>query len=106
MPYETAMNSLSLSRRRFLITVAAATTAPALLRAREPNDKLNIAVIGCGGRGAGNLQSVSTENIVALCDVNEHALDAAAAKHPAARKYTDFRKLYDDAKGIDAVVVS
>jgi predicted dehydrogenase len=100
------MNSLLLPRRRFLAGIIASATAPAFLGARSPNEKLNIAVIGCGGRGAGNLKSVSTENIVALCDVNQAVLDAAAAKHPGARTYTDFRKLYDDSKGIDAVVVS
>lgn len=99
------------TRRQFLETTALGTTsvvlgAPALLRAASPNDKLNIAIVGCGGRGASNLADVSSENIVALCDVNERNLDAAANKFPDARKYIDFRKLYDDAKDIDAVVVS
>jgi predicted dehydrogenase len=100
------MTSIPLSRRRFLLGLAASATAPALLAARSPNEKLNIAVIGCGGRGAGNLDSVKTENIVALCDVNQHALDAAAVKHPQARKYKDFRQIFDHANDIDAVVVS
>src|SRR4051794_1209083 len=100
------MNSLPLSRRRFIVGVMASATAPAFLRAASANERLNIAVIGCGGRGAGNLESVSTQNIVALCDVNQQALAAAAAKHPGARTYQDFRKLYDQAKDIDAVVVS
>ena len=101
----------SLSRRRFLKTAAAAGTAatfgaPAILRARNLNEKLNIAVIGCGGRGGSNLRSVSSENIVALCDVNQQNLNRAAAKHPNARKAVDFRKLYDHANEFDAVVVS
>jgi predicted dehydrogenase len=50
--------------------------------------------------------SVSSENIVALCDVNARNLDAAAAKHPGARKFADFRKVFDHAKEFDAVVVS
>lgn len=89
-------------------TILVSATAPALLRgADSPNNKLNIAVIGCGGRGSGNLAEVSSENIVALCDVNERALDAAAVKHPNARRFTDFRKLYDTVSNqIDAVVVS
>ena len=99
------------TRRQFLETTGLATAAvmvgfPALLRARSPNDKLNIAVIGCGGRGADNLAEVSSENIVALCDVNERNLDAAATKFPKARKYIDFRKLYDDTEDIDSVVIS
>jgi predicted dehydrogenase len=77
-----------------------------VLHAASPNEKLNIAIIGCGGRGAGNMASVSSENIVALCDVNQRALDAAMAKHPAARACNDFRRVYDQADAFDAVVVS
>jgi predicted dehydrogenase len=100
-----------LNRRRFLksSTVAAGTFllgAPALLHARGLNEKLNIAIIGAGGRGAANTQSVSGENIVALCDVSESNLNQAAEKYPKARKYVDFRKLYVEANDIDAVVVS
>ena len=98
------------SRRTFLSQTGALTAVtfgfPAIISAQSPNRKLNIAVIGSGGRGAGNLAEVSSENIVALCDVNERNLDAAATKHPKARKYIDFRKLYDEANDIDAVVVS
>lgn len=107
-----AFPSPSPSRRGFLKTTAVATGSvvfgvPALLRGQSLNNKLNIAVIGCGGRGGSNLKEVSaTENIVALCDVNENNLNAAAAKLPGARKFTDFRKLYDEIKNFDAVVVS
>jgi hypothetical protein len=69
------------------------------------NEKLNIAIIGAGGRGATNIKEVGSENIVALCDVNEEHLNAAASKLPKARTYVDFRKLYDESKDIDAVVV-
>src|SRR5947207_1169560 len=105
-PTRNAMISPSLTRRRFLLGVMASSAAPALLSAPSPNEKLNLAIIACGGRGGANLHSVSSENIVALCDVNQAALEAAAVKHPKARKYQDFRKLYDEAKDIDAVVVS
>ncbi|HTG44239.1 MAG TPA: Gfo/Idh/MocA family oxidoreductase [Verrucomicrobiae bacterium] len=98
------------SRRTFLRYSATATAAiaaaPAVLSARSPNDKLNLAIIGCGGRGASNLGDVSSENVVALCDVNEKNLNAAAQKHPSARKYIDFRELYEREKDFDAVVVS
>jgi predicted dehydrogenase len=83
--------------------LAAHATAAA---ARSPNEKLNIAVIGAGGRGAENAKAVSGENIVALCDVDETRLGPAAEKYAGARKYRDFRKLFDEAKDIDAVVVS
>lgn len=100
-----------LNRRGFLgqslaMATGATLAAPALLRGRDLNGKLNLAVIGTGGRGGSNLASVASENIVALCDVFEPALGRAAVQHPQARKYTDFRRLFDDARDIDAVVVS
>jgi predicted dehydrogenase len=98
------------TRRQFGLQLAGAAagviSAPAILRGRNLNEKLNIAVIGVGGRGAANLHDVSSENIVALCDVFEPALDDAARDHPRARRLRDFRKLYDHASDFDAVVVS
>src|SRR5262245_14396588 len=95
------------TRRQFLSRAAAVGAlslagAPAILRGRNLNEKLNIAIIGSGGRGAGNLQAVARENIVALCDVFEPNLNRAAAEHPSARKFADFRRLYDHAKEFDA----
>ena len=102
--------SSSLTRRQFLKTsvVAGASTMflPALVSARSPNEKLNIAIIAAGGRGAGNTAEVASENIAALCDVNGNALAEAARRFPKARTYQDFRKLYDEASDIDAFVVS
>src|SRR5262245_17065633 len=100
-----------LNRRQFLRTSAASAAvlgAPAFIRARNPNEQLNIAILGCGGRGAANLGGVSSENIVALCDVNETNLNKAASGRPQAKKFRDFRKLYDSLKDseFDAVVVS
>ncbi|MGC8640351.1 MAG: Gfo/Idh/MocA family protein [Isosphaeraceae bacterium] len=85
---------------------AGAFAFPAVVRGGNLNEKLNIAVIGVGGRGGANLADVSSENIVALCDVYEPAVERAAAKHPKARKCRDFRKVYDHAGEFDAVVVS
>lgn len=105
--------SRSLNRRQFLASSAAVAGAsvlgfPNILRGQNLNDKLNIAVIACGGRGRANLQSVKSENIVALCDVNERAIEAAKRDHPNAKTFKDFRKLYDTLKEseYDAVVVS
>jgi predicted dehydrogenase len=102
-----------LSRRRFLKSSAAGIAAstflagaPAFLRGRDLNNKLNIAAIGVGGRGGGNLGSVSGENIVAVCDVNEANLNKAGAAHEKARKEQDYRRLFDRDKEFDAVVVS
>ncbi len=103
-----------ITRRRFLHTtggaLAGASTLgfPAIVSARSPNDKLNIAVIGSGGRGGRNLSEMekSGEHIVALCDVNAHNLVKAAEKHPQARRYKDYRVLFEKTDDIDAVVVS
>jgi len=92
----------------------AALGAPALLRSASPNEKINLAFIGVGGRGGANLRimtdpkSAAANNVqvVALCDVNNHNLEQAAKKFPQARKITDFRRLYDGPHDFDAVVVS
>lgn len=98
------------SRRTFIRSTAAVAgalyaTGPAILRG-QPGDKLRLAVIGCGGRGADNLKEVSGEHIAALCDVNRNTLARAAAAHPGARTDVDFRRLFDRASEFDAVVVS
>lgn len=98
-------------RRDFLRRTALATAgywlAEGISRAdRSPNEKLNIGIIGAGGRGAANTASVASQNIVALCDVDEQNLGKAAAKFPRARTYVDFRRLLDAAKDLDAIVVS
>ena len=99
-----------MTRRSFLrasaLAAGAVIGAPAIVRGQNLNSLLNIAVIGCGGRGAGNLQEVRNENIVALCDVNAKNLDRVAPQFPKAEKFGDFRKLYDKSKMFDAVVVS
>ncbi len=97
------------TRRQFGLALASGTAAllaPAIVRGRNLNDRLNIAMIGVGGRGSDNLRGVASENIVALCDVFEPYLNRAGAKCPHARHYQDFRRLYDDAHAFDAVVVS
>jgi predicted dehydrogenase len=72
-----------------------------------PNDRLNVAVIGAGGQGGGNLGQVArTENIVALCDVDERRAAGAFKAHPRATIYHDFRVMLEKQKDIQAVVVS
>ncbi|MGI6415257.1 MAG: Gfo/Idh/MocA family protein [Thermoguttaceae bacterium] len=99
-----------LSRRRFVKLAAAGASSlvalPGFLRAQNPNGKLNIAIIAAGGRGAGNTSGVSSENIVALCDVYEPRLKQAAEKYPQAKCFKDFRKIFDRPDDFDAVVVS
>jgi len=95
------------TRRNFLQNSAAAglamAAAPAILSARNPNEKLNVAAIGVGGRGWGDLNAVKSENIVALCDVSANNLRRAAKSFPKAKTYVDWRKCLDQ-KDIDAVV--
>ena len=105
------MTTKRFNRRSFLKTsatigAAATLSAPNILRGRNLNEKLNIAMIGSGGRGRRNLAEFKSENIVALCDVNENNLNAAAQQFPKARKAADFRKLFDHQKEFDAVVIS
>jgi len=76
-----------------------------LMAGRSPSEKLNIAIIGVAGRGGGNMDSVKGENIVAVCDLNEKNLAAAAKQFPNAKTYIDWRKCLDQ-KDIDAVVCS
>ncbi|WP_165070793.1 Gfo/Idh/MocA family protein [Paludisphaera rhizosphaerae] len=109
MADESTISPTRVSRRRFHQTAALALgafAAPAVVRGRNLNEKLDIACIGVGGRGASNLKDVGGENIVALCDVYDAAVARAADKHPGAKQYRDFRKLFDDLKSYDAVVVS
>ena len=99
-----------LTRRGFTKTVAGAMVGTiavlTLLRGQDLNNKLDIAIIGGGGRGAANTRGVSSENIVALCDVNENNLNKAAQRHPKAVKEVDFRRIFDHHNKFDAVVAS
>jgi len=76
-------------------------------RHTAPSEKLNIAGIGVGGQGASDLGNVSSENIVALCDVDWRHAGGTFRRYPNASKYRDFRKMLDkEDKNIDAVVVA
>lgn len=110
------MNSRSIhSRRRFIQgTLCAAGGAlagiPAVVSARSPNSKMNVACIASGGRGGSHVSEskkmADLVELVALCDVNSQALDRAAAQFPQARKYKDFRELHAKMDDIDAVFVA
>lgn len=83
---------------------AMSTPAWAYRRILGSNNRLNIGAIGVGGRGAGDLDAVGSENIVALCDVDRNALDAAANRYSGAKKYADYRSLLEQSD-LDAVVI-
>ncbi len=99
------------TRRKFLKTAAVAGAGLVILKSgtlkaqQSPNGKLGMAIIGVGGRGAGNLKGVQSERIVALCDTNEEVLKKAAQQFPDAKTYVDWRKCLEQ-KDIDAVVCS
>jgi len=108
------MAKQEISRRRFLNTTAAAAVFTIVPRHvlggpgyTPPSEKLNIACIGAGGKGRSDIANISTENIVALCDVDEKRAAPTFKKYPKVKKYKDFRKMLEkEYKNIDAVTVS
>jgi predicted dehydrogenase len=104
----------TVSRRRFLhrtFVAAAVSLVPAHVLGRgaeaSPSAKLNLACIGVGGRGKDNLNSLLSQNIVAICDVDQNRTADALKLVPNARVFQDFRVMLDKFhKQIDAVVVS
>ncbi|MDD2437622.1 MAG: Gfo/Idh/MocA family oxidoreductase [Massilibacteroides sp.] len=106
----------NISRRSFLqkgtAAAAALTIVPNAVLGKShghtaPTDKLNIAGIGIGGMGAANLRNMESENFVALCDIDWKYAKHVFDKYPQAKKYWDYRKMYDEmGKSIDAVLVA
>lgn len=108
------MNGLS-NRRQFLGNVARGTVGLTILsgsasaRAYQANERLNVALVGCGGRGAWFVDAIPRvgENLVAMCDVNEQRAGEAFKKRPQVPKFHDYRKmLREKDKEIDAVVIA
>src|SRR4051812_1379665 len=104
-----------INRRGFLRKSATAGAGLLILRnsklafAYEANSKLNIAGIGVGGQGRGSLDAFARmgNNLVAFCDVDSKRAGDIYQKHPNAKRYQDFRKMFDEmAGGIDAVLVA
>jgi predicted dehydrogenase len=98
-----------MKRRQFLRSVAFAGAAGLILPrtrlfgANAASNKLNIALIGTWGRGEAHFGGMATENVVALCDINEDHLAFAAKKWPDAKQYVDWRKCLEQ-KDIEAVI--
>lgn len=100
-----------LGRRDFLRRSLIATAGVALplvlpRRVWGANQRLDIAAIGAGGRGADDLDSLKSENIVALCDVDWRNAADTFKKFPQAARHKDFRSMLDRGKSIDAVLVA
>ena len=91
---------------------ASAKAIRAAPRGRKPGEKLNIGVIGVGGKGWSNWEPMFKmgENIVALCDVDRTPVDAALAivreRNKDAKGFSDYRTMLDGCKNLDAVLVS
>ncbi len=109
---------MAISRRHFFygslltgaVPAAGFGSVPSLkfMGYKSPNEKLNFAAIGSGGQGASNLGAAApTENIVALCDVDDRRAASTFKRFPDAAKYRDFRQMLDkEGKNIDAVIVA
>ena len=100
-------------RRQFLLASALAVGGVAITgcvtsrpRRLRVTDKLSIGIVGVSGKGGSDTDCCASENIVALCDVDEAAAVGPRKKHPGARFYTDFRRMLEREKSLDAVVVS
>lgn len=114
------MQDSSLSRRDLLkgaASTAALLTLPPHLRAQtesirtprkiDPGEKLNIACVGCGGKGATDVREVSSENIVALCDVDWSRAKGIAQAFPDVPRFQDYRVMLREMdERIDAVTVT
>lgn len=72
---------------------------------KSPNERLNIGIIGIANQGRFSLDNVRSQNIVALCDIDDNYLNATAKELPGAKTYNDFRKMLEQ-KDIDAVIVA
>ena len=101
-------------RRRFLATAAAAAFSFHLVPRcalggpghKAPSEKLNLAGIGVGGQGAGDLREMAVENIVALCDVDGKYAAHTFKTYPKAEVFKDYRMLLEKRKDIDAVMIA
>lgn len=103
------------SRRSFLATSATAAAGITILPSnviaglgyKAPSDKLNIAAVGIGGMGHSNINNLKSENIVALCDVDWKYAAKVFEENPNAKKYKDWRVMFDEmGPSIDAVVIA
>lgn len=102
----------SSNRRQFLKNSALAGAGVWLgtsvneAQSRSPNEKLNLGMIGVGGKGETALLAFASQNIVAMCDVDSERAARAFRLRTKATKYHDYRKMLEERKDLDAVVIS
>ena len=114
MKTKVKMSETKLTRRQFMggaaVSTAAFMVVPGsvlgLRGATSPNEKLNLAGIGIGGQGGHDIGQMESENIVALCDVDKNHAAHIFKKYPRAKQFTDYRKMLDEMKELDGVVVA
>ena len=101
-----------LTRRDFLKSAAISAgsltfVGTQVLRGAPPSEKLNVAIVGAGGRGGAHIGGARSENIVALCDIDANRLSKAAEKLSGIRKYADYRQMLAEmGDKIDVVCVA
>ena len=101
-----------MNRRDFIKTTGMAGAGLLILqsgsaRTYAANEKLNIASIGAGGQAAGDIGAVASENIVALCDVDQNRASGSFNRFPKAKRFVDYRRMLDELDcEIDAVIVA
>ena len=108
------MESKNQSRRDFLKLSATGLAAVTILPSKVvsgfgyqmPSDKLNIAAIGAGGVGFKNLTHMSTENIVAIADIEWNYAEKSFRRWADAKRYEDYRIMLENEKSIDAVIIA
>ena len=98
------------TRRSALKTIASVAAGAGIAphaRSAGPNEKLNLACIGVGGRGAANVDGVSGQNLVAFADVDDQRAGKTYEKYSGVRRFRDYRNMLDELhKEIDGVVIS
>ena len=106
-----------ISRRHFFFGTLLAGAIPTagwgstpslkMLGYKSPNEKLNIACIGAGGRASSDIAGVASENIIALADPDSVRASDSYTKYPKASRYSDFRQMFDkEEKNMDAVTIA
>ncbi|MBI2425051.1 MAG: Gfo/Idh/MocA family oxidoreductase [Candidatus Hydrogenedentes bacterium] len=110
------MNHHEITRRAFLAattTTALAAAFPIRVNAAEvvprkisPNEKMNIAAIGAGGKGLSDIMACRKENVVALCDVDWKQAEEAFYRNPEAKQFRDYRQMLESMPEIDACTIS